>query len=127
MSDIIQKITLPSTTGNNGIKPAIEVSNNGVVYEQQIFNSFGELNGVPVVYAKDGNNDIRAYEYAHYIGWTSPAIPKSQLLGLLTQFTNLAKSSADTAKAMRSVADLYGKTEEVLAELEAIRSIVSKS
>lgn len=49
---------------------------------------------------------------------------KAQVLGLITQLENLIAADADTAKAMRSVADLYGKTDEVKHELSVIKEII---
>jgi hypothetical protein len=57
----------------------------------------------------------------------SISVPKSQMLGLLTQLENLIMAGDDTAKAMRSIADLYGKDAEVIAEIDAIRQIVSNA
>lgn len=54
-------------------------------------------------------------------------ISKSQLYGLLTQLTNLITNGSDTAAAMRSVANLYSKPDEVLAELSALRDIVKNA
>jgi hypothetical protein len=51
-------------------------------------------------------------------------INKAQLYGLLTQLTNLVNNKTDTAAAMRSVADLYSKPDEVLSELASLREIV---
>ena len=56
-----------------------------------------------------------------------PPINKAQLYGLLTQITNLVNNKTDTAAAMRSVADLYSKPEEVLSELATLRDIVRQS
>lgn len=49
---------------------------------------------------------------------------KAQQLGLLLQLKNLISNGQDTAKAMRSVADLYSKSEEVIAELDAITVLI---
>lgn len=51
-------------------------------------------------------------------------VPKSQLLGLLTQLSNLNAAKADTAKALRAISDLFDKGDEVAAELAEIRRII---
>lgn len=51
-------------------------------------------------------------------------VPRSQLYGLITQLQNLIKNGGDTAAAMRSVANLYSKPDEVLKELEALRGLI---
>jgi hypothetical protein len=51
-------------------------------------------------------------------------VAKSQQLGLLTQLENLLLSEQDSAKALRSMADLFGKRDEVIQELDAIRTAV---
>lgn len=53
------------------------------------------------------------------------ATEKTQLQGLLLQLKNLMDSDTNTAKANRSVADLYGKKNEVRQEIAAISCIVS--
>ncbi|MBL4763519.1 MAG: hypothetical protein JKY93_12585 [Gammaproteobacteria bacterium] len=57
---------------------------------------------------------------------------KPQVLGLLRQLNNLFPPSSEScdstaiiAKALRSMADLYGKDEEVLNELDALLKTVS--
>lgn len=57
----------------------------------------------------------------------TPIITNLQLYGLLTQLTNLINNRSDTAAAMRSVANLYNKADEVLSELEAIRNIIKST
>jgi len=52
-------------------------------------------------------------------------VSRSQLYGLITQLQNLIKNSNDTAAAMRSVANLYSKPDEVLKELDALRELIS--
>lgn len=54
-------------------------------------------------------------------------INKPQLYGLLTQLSNLISNGSDTAAAMRSVANLYNKADEVLSELETIRTIIKNT
>lgn len=56
-----------------------------------------------------------------------PKITNLQIYGLLTQLTNLINNRTDTAAAMRSVANLYNKADEVLSELEAIRNIIKST
>jgi hypothetical protein len=56
-----------------------------------------------------------------------PLTTKAQILGLLTQLENLMNNDQDTAKALRSVSNLYDKREEVLHELGVIRAIVNKT
>lgn len=51
-------------------------------------------------------------------------VPRSQLYGLITQLQNLIKNGGDTAAAMRSVANLYSKPDEVLKELDALRGLI---
>lgn len=51
-------------------------------------------------------------------------VPKSQLLGLLTQLANINQSKADTAKALRAISDLFDKSDEVAGELAEIRRII---
>jgi hypothetical protein len=53
------------------------------------------------------------------------AAEKTQLYGLLTQLENLINNSNDSAAAMRSMADLYTKKNEVLIEIQALREILS--
>lgn len=51
-------------------------------------------------------------------------VAKTQLLGLLTQLSNVFTASDDTAKATRSFADLYTRKAEVLTEIAEIRRII---
>lgn len=50
---------------------------------------------------------------------------KAQVLGLLTQLKNLMNNDTNTVSAMRSVTDLYGKKDEVIIELDALRVMVN--
>lgn len=49
---------------------------------------------------------------------------KAQLYGLIKQLKNLINNDGETAAAMRSVADLYGKKDEVLNELDQLHEAV---
>lgn len=49
---------------------------------------------------------------------------KAQLLGVIKQFDNLVSNGGDAGKVLRSVADLYGKVDEVKNELSVMRIIV---
>lgn len=60
-------------------------------------------------------------------GENTVSTTKSQLYGLLTQLENLMDNSDSTPAAMRSVADLFAKSDEVKAELETLRQIVKES
>jgi len=51
-------------------------------------------------------------------------VPKTQLLGLLTQLDNMMNAEDDAAKANRAFADLYTRAEEVRKELAEIRRII---
>lgn len=54
----------------------------------------------------------------------TPGVSKPQLFGLITQLENLIQNGHDTAAAMRSVANLYSKPDEVLQELDALRGLI---
>ncbi|WP_296592618.1 hypothetical protein [Methylophaga sp.] len=54
----------------------------------------------------------------------TPGVSKPQLFGLITQLENLIHNGQDTAAAMRSVANLYSKPDEVLQELDALRGLI---
>ncbi|MBL1321516.1 MAG: hypothetical protein COA63_010725 [Methylophaga sp.] len=56
--------------------------------------------------------------------YTDSGTSKAQLLGVIKQFDNLVSSGNDAGKVLRSVADLYGKVEEVKNELSVIDNIV---
>lgn len=86
-----------------------------------------DLIDIVAVLAKSDAGEIRAYREAVLIEEEPvpvPVTPKSQLIGLLTQLNNLINNGHDTAKACRSVANLYGKPDEVKAELAEIRRMV---
>lgn len=62
--------------------------------------------------------------YGKYAKLTEPTVSRSQLYGLITQLQNLIKNGGDTAAALRSVANLYSKPDEVLKELDALRGLI---
>lgn len=62
--------------------------------------------------------------YGHYAKLVHQPPTRSQLYGLITQLQNLIKNGNDTAAAMRSVANLYSKPDEVLKELEVLRGLI---
>ncbi|MBL4744228.1 MAG: hypothetical protein JKX87_06285 [Cycloclasticus sp.] len=51
-------------------------------------------------------------------------VPKSQLLGLLTQLANINASGGNTMVALRAMSSLFDKQSEVGAELAEIRRII---
>jgi hypothetical protein len=49
---------------------------------------------------------------------------QAQLLGLIKQMDNLVSNGGNAGKVLRSVADLYGKVDEVKNELSVMRLII---
>lgn len=67
----------------------------------------------------DADHDFFKANFVRPVG-----VPRSQLYGLITQLQNLIKNGGDAAAAMRSVANLYSKPDEVLRELDALRGLI---
>jgi len=57
--------------------------------------------------------------------YTDSGTTKNQLLGVIKQFDNLVSNGDNAGKVLRSVADLYGKVDEVKNELSVLKNIVS--
>ena len=86
------------------------------------------------VIVRTRDNNLRTFPYGRTIEEEAiieqPQQPsKSQLYGLLTQLHNLATrtNTGDIESAARSFADLLSKPDEILNEVEAIRTILKNS